>query len=152
MSDETTWVPIREIFLETEQGKGNMVILKAEADAGQYFLMFVGDGEFAAIAKEKGLVDPKRPLTHDLYLGILDTLHPEFLRVEIHEMREETYYARVVFRFNGAEHAVDSRPSDAVALALNRKIPILVNQTLLRRKLSQDEIKEYEGLVKTVKF
>jgi uncharacterized protein len=152
MSDDTKWVSIREVFLETEQGKGNMVILKADAEADQYFLMFVGDGEFAAIAKEKGFVDPKRPLTHDLYLSILATLRPEFLRVEIHEMREETYYARVVFRFDGAEHAVDSRPSDAVALALNRKIPILVNHALLRRKLSQEEIKEYEGLVKSVKF
>ncbi|MEW6666945.1 MAG: bifunctional nuclease family protein [Thermodesulfobacteriota bacterium] len=152
MNNETKWVTVREVFLETEQGKGNMVILKAEAEADQFFLMFVGDGEFAAIAKEKGFVDPKRPLTHDLYLSILDALRPEFLRVEIHEMREETYYARVVFRVNGAEHAVDSRPSDAVALALNRKIPILVNQNLFRRKLSQEEIKEYEGLVKSVKF
>jgi bifunctional DNase/RNase len=152
MSDETTWVSVREVYLESEQGKGNMVILKAEAEADPFFLMFVGDGEFSAIAKEKGFVEPKRPMTHDVYLSILDTLRAEFLRVEIYEMREETYYARVVFGFDGAEHAVDSRPSDAVALALNRKIPILVNQALFRRKLSQEEIKEFEGLVKSVKF
>jgi len=67
-------------------------------------------------------------------------------------MREETYYANIFFRANGADQAVDSRPSDAVALALNRKIPIMVNPELFRRKLTQEEIKEYEGLVKTVKF
>jgi bifunctional DNase/RNase len=67
-------------------------------------------------------------------------------------MREETYYANVYFRFGGVDHSVDSRPSDAVALALNKKIPIRVNQSLFRRKLSSEEISEYEGLVKSVKF
>jgi len=114
--------------------------------------MFVGDAEFAAIAKEKGLVEPRRPLTHDLYLGIMDKLNVEFVGVEIADMREDTYYANVVFRANGVEHRVDSRPSDSIALALNRKVPILVNEELFRRQLTQEEIKEYEGLVKTVKF
>ena len=47
---------------------------------------------------------------------------------------------------------VDSRPSDAVALALNKKIPIMVKWDLFRRKLTPEQIREYEGLVKTVKF
>jgi bifunctional DNase/RNase len=138
---ERLMVHIREVYLESDPNRGNMVILKEESEGDRYFLMFVGDSEFAAIAREKGLVEPRRPLTHELYLSI-----------EISEMREETFYANVFFRTNGTEYSVDSRPSDAVALALNRKIPILVNQDLFRRKLTQEEIKEYEGLVKTVKF
>lgn len=149
---ETMMINIREIYIESDPNRGNMVILKEEPDGERFFLMFVGDSEFAAIAKEKGLVDPKRPLTHDLYLNILEKAGVEFQRVEIYEMREETYYANVFFRANGADRSVDSRPSDAVALALNRRIPILVNQDLFRRKLTQEEVKEYEGLVKTVKF
>jgi bifunctional DNase/RNase len=145
-------VMIREVYIESDPNRGNMVILKEEPDGDRFFLMFVGDSEFAAIAKEKGLVEPKRPLTHELYLNIVEKAEVEFQRVEISEMREETYYANVFFRANGADQSVDSRPSDAVALALNRKIPILVNQDLFRRKLTQEEIKEYEGLVKTVKF
>ena len=145
-------VAIREVYIESDPNRGNMVILREEPDGDRFFLMFVGDSEFASIAKEKGLVEPKRPLTHDLYLNILEKAGVEFQRVEIFEMREETYFANVYFRVNGAEQAVDSRPSDAVALALNRKIPILVNQELFRRKLTQEEITEYEGLVKTVKF
>jgi len=128
------------------------VILKEDAEADSYFLMFVGDAEFGAIAKEKGMVEPKRPLTHDLYLGIIEYVHFEFLRIEIFEMREDTYYAKVVFRIDGGENSVDSRPSDAVALALNRKIPILVNKHLFRRKLTREEVQEFEGLVKSVKF
>jgi len=145
-------VEVQEVYLESDPNKGNLVILRKEKDSDHYFMMFVGDAEFAAIAKEKGLVEPKRPLTHDLYLSILARVPVEFLRIEIHDMREETYYANVWFRFNGVDHSSDSRPSDAVALALNKKIPIQVSQSLFRRKLSNEEITEYEGLVKSVKF
>jgi bifunctional DNase/RNase len=145
-------IAIKEIHLESDPNRGNMVVLRENADSERFFMMFVGDSEFAAIAKEKGLVEPKRPLTHELYLSIMDKLRLEFLRVEIYDMREDTFYANVVFRTNGVEHTIDSRPSDAVALALNKKIPILVGQGLFRRKLTQEEIKEYEGLVKSVKF
>ena len=145
-------ITVQEIHLESDPNRGNMVVLKEGGDKDHYFMMFVGDAEFAAIAKEKGMVEPKRPLTHDLYLSIVDKLQVEFLRVEIYEMREETYFANVFFRFNGVDHCVDGRPSDAVALAANRKIPILVSQSLFRRKLTKEEIKEYEGLLKSVKF
>lgn len=145
-------ISVGEVHLESDPNRGNMVVLKENAEAERYFMMFVGDAEFAAIAKEKGLVEPKRPLTHELYLSIMDKLQLEFLRIEIHDMQQETFYAHVVLRANGEEHAIDSRPSDAVALALNRKVPILVRQGLFRRKLTQEEVKEYEGLVKSVKF
>ncbi|NNG07812.1 MAG: bifunctional nuclease family protein [Desulfobacteraceae bacterium] len=145
-------ISINEVHLESDPNRGNMVVLKENAEAERYFMMFVGDAEFAAIAKEKGLVEPKRPLTHELYLSIMDKLQLEFLRIEIHDMQQETFYAHVILRANGEEHAIDSRPSDAVALALNRKVPILIRQGLFRRKLTQEEVKEYEGLVKSVKF
>lgn len=149
---EETMIRINEVYLKSDRSSGNMVVLKEKEADKQHFIMFVGDSEFAAIAKEKGLVDPKRPLTHELYLNISETLSVEFVRIEIYDMKENTYYANVVFRANGAEHKVDSRPSDAVALALNRKIPILINQKLFRRELTPDEIKEYEEICKTVKF
>jgi len=149
---ERVMVRVREVYIESDPNRGNMVLLKEGPEKERFFLMFVGDSEFAAIAKEKGLVEPKRPLTHDLYMNILGKAGVEFQRVEIYEVRDETYYANVFFNANGADQAVDSRPSDAVALALNRKIPILVNEELFRRKLTQEEVKQYEGLVKTVKF
>ncbi|MBW2066811.1 MAG: bifunctional nuclease family protein [Deltaproteobacteria bacterium] len=145
-------VHIKEVYIKSDPGAGKMVILKEEPDAKRYFLMFVGDAEFAAIAKEQGLMEPKRPLTHQLYLSIIERLPVEFLRVEITHMKDDTFYANVVFKAEGVEHRVDSRPSDGVALALNRKIPILVNEKLFRRELTQEEIDEYEGIVKTIKF
>ena len=66
------FVQANEVIIKTDRIQGNMVILKESEEASQYFLMFVGDAEITAIAKEKGLVEPKRPLTHDLYLAMLD--------------------------------------------------------------------------------
>jgi hypothetical protein len=97
-------------------------------------------------------VEPKRPLTHDTYLTILERAGVRFLRVEIYTMKENTYYARIVAEINGEEVVFDSRPSDAVALALHEKCPILVNRKLLRRELTPEEVQEYESIIKTVKF
>ena len=149
-SDEM--ITIGDVHLEADPNRGNMVVLKEHEDAEQFFMMFVGDAEFSAIASEQGLVDPQRPLTHRLYLSILDRLHLEFLRIEIYEMRQETFYANVFLRADGVEHAIDSRPSDALALALNRGVPVLVHQRFFRRKLTQEEVKAYEDVVKSVKF
>jgi bifunctional DNase/RNase len=145
-------VAIKTVHLEADPDRGNVIILKEDSDAERYFMMFVGEAEFAAVAKEKGLAEPKRPLTHDLYLGIIEKLPLEFLRVEIHDMRQETFYASVFFKSDGVEHKIDSRPSDAVALALSKKIPILVRRDLFRKKLTPEEIKAYEDVVKSVKF
>lgn len=141
-----------EVIIKTDRIQGNMVILKESEEDTQYFLMFVGDAEITAIAKEKGLVEPKRPLTHDLYLAMLSHAGVVFDRIEIHEMQENTYYAKVYMSIQGEEANFDSRPSDAVALALHQKCPILVNRKLLRREMTQEEIQEYEMIVRTVKF
>jgi uncharacterized protein len=146
------FVEVNEVIIKTDRIQGNMVILKESEEDTQYFLMFVGDAEITAIAKEKGLVEPKRPLTHDLYLAILNEAGAVFDRIEIHAMQENTYYAKVYVTIQGNETDFDSRPSDAVALALHQKCPILVNRKLLRREMTQEEIQEYEMIVRTVKF
>jgi bifunctional DNase/RNase len=129
-----------------------MVILKESEDDPHYFMMFVGDAEITAIAKEKGMVEPKRPLTHDLYLSILNKAGVTVDRVEIFAMHENTYFAKVYTQIGGEEVVFDSRPSDSVALALHQKCPIMISRKLLRRELSPEEIQEYEMIVRTVKF
>ncbi|WP_448383601.1 bifunctional nuclease family protein [Desulfosoma sp.] len=146
------FIVANEVYIKTDRQQGNMVILKESEDANQYFLMFVGDSEITAIAKEKGFVEPKRPLTHDTYLTILERAGVRFERVEIYTMKENTYYARIIARIGDEEVIFDSRPSDAVALALHERCPILVNKRLLRRELTPEEVKEYESIIKTVKF
>ncbi|MFZ2445424.1 MAG: bifunctional nuclease family protein [Syntrophobacteraceae bacterium] len=150
--ESNDFVEAKEIYIKTDRIQGNMVILKESEEDSLYFLMFVGDAEITAIAKEKGLVEPKRPLTHDLYLTILDRTGAKFERIEIFEMRENTFYAKIYVQIDGEEVVFDSRPSDAVALGLHEKCPIFVHKKLLRRELSPEEVAEFEMIVKTVKF
>jgi bifunctional DNase/RNase len=152
MMESNEFVEIGEVFIKTDRIQGNMVILKRSEEDSQYFLMFVGDAEITAIAKEKGLVEPKRPLTHDIYLTILRRTGAVFEKIEISEMRENTFYAKIYVRINDEVPVFDARPSDAVALALHEKCPIWVNKKLLRRELTPEEVQEFEMIVKTVKF
>jgi bifunctional DNase/RNase len=145
-------VEIKEVFVKTDRTQGNMVILKRSEEDTHYFLMFVGDAEITAIAKEKGLVEPKRPLTHDIYLTILRRTGAVFEKIVISEMRDNTFYATICVRINDEEVVFDARPSDAVALALHEKCPIWVNKKLLRVELTPEEVQEFEMIVKTVKF
>jgi len=146
------FVEIKEVFVKTDRTQGNMVILKRSEEDSHYFLMFVGDAEITAIAKEKGLVEPKRPLTHDIYLTILRRTGTVFEKIEISEMRENTFYAKIHARINGELVVFDARPSDAVALALHEQCPIWVHKRLLRVELTPEEVQEFEMIVKTVKF
>ncbi len=145
---------INEVLLFSEE-EGYMVVLKENKEAMQYFQMFVGEGEFLAIAKEQQLIDTPRPLTHELYLGLLQNTGLTFICVEIYGLEDRTYLARVVFRFeNGPEQGVECRPSDGVALALHQGIPITVNSGLLKENgPGQDNKKDsLESFVKSVRF
>ncbi|MFH1146993.1 MAG: bifunctional nuclease family protein [Pseudomonadota bacterium] len=135
-----------------EKSDGYQILMTEQPDSKDFFTMLIGPAEFAAIAKEKGLYKPPRPLTHDLYLSILKRLGLNFVRVEIYEMRENSYIANVVYRENGNEVEIDSRPSDALALALNQKVPVLVHKKLFRAKLSKEEMDFYKDVIKVVKF
>jgi len=150
--ESSEFVEIGEVFIKTDRTQGNMVILKRSEDDSHYFLMFVGDAEITAIAKEKGLVEPKRPLTHDIYLTILRRAGVTFEKIVISDMRENTFFAKIYTRINNEEVVFDARPSDAVALALHEKCPIFVNKKLLRVELTPEEVQEFEMIVKTVKF
>lgn len=150
--DIIEFVETKEVYIKTDRVQGNMVVLKETEDSPYYFVMFIGDAEITAIAKEKGFVDPKRPLTHDLYLAILHQAGVIFEKVEIYDLRDNTFYAKVYANIGGEQRIFDSRPSDAVALALHEKIPIFVNKKLMHKELTPEEMKEYEEIVKTVKF
>ena len=150
--ESNEFAEIKEVFVKTDRTQGNMVILKRSEEDSYYFLMFVGDAEITAIAKEKGLVEPKRPLTHDIYLTILKRAGAAFEKIVISEMRDNTFYAKIYVRINDEVVDFDARPSDAVALALHEKCPIWVNKKLLRVELTPEEVQEFEMIVKTVKF
>jgi bifunctional DNase/RNase len=146
------FVIINEIFLKAEKESGRIIILKEDKESSAALTMFVGEPEFLAIAKEKKLVQTPRPLTHELYLSVLSETRIEFIRVEIYDLKEQTYFAHVVYKKDGGENIADARPSDALALALNRNLPIWVRSKLLKKELTVEQIEAYRDLIKSVKF
>jgi uncharacterized protein len=149
---DTPLVTINEILLKAENDSGRMIILRPEKGADSALSMVVGEPEFLAIAKEKKLIQTPRPLTHELYLNFLAETEIKFLRIEIYGLQDQAYLARVLLQVNGVEKEVDARPSDAIALALNRGLPILVNPKLLKKELTPGQRLTYRDLIKSVKF
>lgn len=149
---DSMFVVINEIVLKAEKESGKIIILKKDKESDTSLTMYVGEPEFLAIAKEKNLIQTPRPLTHELYLGILAESGIEFQRVEIFDLREQAFFARVLYKKEGLEGIADARPSDAIALALNRHLPIWVHSKLLRKELSPEQVEVFKDFIKTARF
>lgn len=101
-----------------------MVFLRGKQDKRE-LAMFIGPFEAQAIALPLQGIRPPRPYTHDLMLDALHRLKAKVKRVVVVGLRENTYFASVVLDVQGQEMSLDSRPSDAIALALREDAPIL---------------------------
>lgn len=101
------------------------VILQGKRDK-RHLAMTIGLAEANGIAIPLQGVKPPRPLTHDLFLTLFDRLSVSLTRVVITDLRDNIYYATVYLTVSGSEMALDSRPSDAIALAIRARVPILV--------------------------
>ena len=98
-------------------GKTPIVLLKT-ADDDKFLPIWIGHSEAAAILMKLQGSTPPRPMTHDLLTDVVSELQGEVVKVVVTEMRENTYYARITILQNGREVEIDSRPSDAIALAV----------------------------------
>ncbi|HLG64516.1 MAG TPA: bifunctional nuclease family protein [Ktedonosporobacter sp.] len=115
------------INLATQQ---RVVILKATKQE-RYLLIWIAQAEAYAIAVElQGTTSP-RPLTHDLLKNVISELGAKIVSIVISDLIDEVYYARIVLDVAGRYIEVDSRPSDAIALAVRAKIPIYVEDAVL---------------------
>lgn len=92
--------------------------------------IWIGHAEAWAIAMELSGVGAKRPLTHDLLKNMLEELEAHVERVEITELKEQTFYALIHIRTNGHVKTIDARPSDSIAIALKTGAAIFVNEEL----------------------
>jgi len=102
-----------------------VVVLQGKRDKRQ-FAMAIGIAEANGIAIPLQGVTPPRPLTHDLFLTLFGRLKVALTRVVITDFKDDIYYAIVYLSANGSDMTLDSRPSDAIALAIRAKVPILV--------------------------
>ncbi|MFN2267475.1 MAG: bifunctional nuclease family protein [Desulfonatronovibrio sp.] len=135
-----------EVFGLAMDEKTNMplVILKDSTD--KYILpIWIGALEAMAISLPLKGMNMPRPMTHDLFLDTIGKLKAEILHVEVSEIKDSTYYAVLVMFRNNEEIRVDSRPSDAIAMAVRAKVPILVNKTVL-----ENIMKDHDGKYQVV--
>jgi bifunctional DNase/RNase len=107
-----------------------VVILK-EVDSERYLPIWIGPYEADAIALELQEVPMQRPFTHDLLRSVVAELGASVTHVLINDLREDTFYARIVLDAQGRHAEVDSRPSDAIALAVRVKCPIYVEEMVM---------------------
>lgn len=109
-----------------------IVILKG-VHIDQALPIWIGILEATAIATELENVRLSRPMTHDLFKNFLDTLKISITRVEVCDLRDNTFYARIHFSMNDESYNIDARPSDAIALALRANCPIFVDEQVLEK-------------------
>jgi bifunctional DNase/RNase len=107
------------------------VVILREKDADRYLPIWIGPSEADAIAVRLQDVAVARPLTHDLLRSMIETLGGRVSHILVCDLSNDTFYARIVLEFHGETIEVDSRPSDAIALAVRVSAPIYVNEAVL---------------------
>lgn len=110
-----------------------IVVLKDET-GGKVLPIWIGASEGNSIALAMSDMKASRPLTHDLIAAIFDRLEIEVARVVVSDLIENTFYASLYLLQNGREFHIDSRPSDAIAVAVRVKAPIFVQEEVLAKQ------------------
>jgi hypothetical protein len=88
-------------------------------------------------------VTSRRPLTHDLLKSVITTLGGKVQKVEVTELKEQTFYAKIYIAVNGSTLVVDARPSDSIALALKTKSPLFVAEDLFQLKRGDKDTPDF---------
>jgi bifunctional DNase/RNase len=107
-----------------------IVVLK-EAGSSRYLPIWIGPFEADAITIELQNVEVARPLTHDLLKSTIEKLGAEIVQVSITELKNDTFYAEVGLQVDGRRLEIDSRPSDAIALAVRSQVPVYVAEEVM---------------------
>ncbi|PSQ71251.1 MAG: hypothetical protein BRD31_02905 [Bacteroidetes bacterium QH_2_64_26] len=120
------------IGLSTSPSSGGAyALVLGEVEGNRRLPIIIGAFEAQAIALELEKIQPPRPMTHDLLRDTFEAVDIEVTEVVIDELREGTFFAKIRYRHDGEEHQLDSRPSDAVALAVRVDAPIFVAPMVL---------------------
>jgi len=123
--------------------RSNMyILLPKETDGAGTLPIWIGKPEADSIALALGKVATPRPLTHDLVKNIVDGLRVKIIKIVVTEITDNTYYALIYLNDGKKETLVDSRPSDAVAVALRAGAPIYVEDGIMATR-SADELDEW---------
>ena len=133
-------------------GKQPIVLLKT-VDGNRFLPIWIGHPEAAAILMKLQGAQTPRPMTHDLLNDMLENLEAKCERVSVTELRDNTFYASITISVNGAEVEIDSRPSDAIALAVRCQAPIFAAEEVIEESSIEfeHEVEDQEEVVEKFK-
>lgn len=126
-------VKVMGVYEHLEQGMDAAAFVLLRDGRGRQVLIWIGRYEAYAISLALEGATPDRPMTHDLMKNLVDRLGGRMERIVIDDLWHETYYAKISVGNNGNLVDIDSRPSDAIALALRAKAPIYVAESVLQQ-------------------
>jgi bifunctional DNase/RNase len=109
-----------------------IMILK-DVESDKAVPIWIGLLEATAIASELENIKFSRPMTHDLLKNVMETMDIQVIKVEVCDLRDNTYFALIYLNRDGQEISIDARPSDAIALALRAKCPIFVADVVIQK-------------------
>ena len=121
------------------------IVLLKDLEEKEVVPIWIGFFEASAIATQLEKVQLSRPMTHDLMKNLLDTLGVTVIKVEVTDLRENTFFAIIHLDMDGTHFAIDARPSDAIALALRTDVPIYVHEEVIKKSRKIDLRQQKEG-------
>lgn len=128
------------------------VVVLRDVESPRWLPIWIGPAEAHSIALHLEDKDPPRPLSHDLLKNILLMLHAHIVRINIHDLQDNTFLASITLEDKSGRHEIDSRPSDAIALAVRAKCPIFVSgaAAAAMREDTQESVEDIERFKKLV--
>jgi bifunctional DNase/RNase len=130
-------------------GKQPIVLLKT-VDGNKFLPIWIGHPEAAAILMKLQGASTPRPMTHDLLSDVLDQIDAKCEKVSVTELRDNTFFASITISMNGSELEIDSRPSDALALAVRTSAPIFAADEVIEESAIEFEGEEVEDTEQVV--
>lgn len=124
---------VRRVALDQQN---NPVVLLVDEEESIALPIWIGQAEAMAIAMRLQGVTPPRPMTHDLLQAVLERLAATVTRIVVSDVRDQTYFAEIHLARNGSPLVIDSRPSDAIALALRVEAPIFVEDKVAAQAIA----------------
>ena len=120
------------------------IVILRERDAERYLPIWIGVYEAESITIALQQVEVARPLTHDLVKNVFTKLNARVVRVEVVALRDDTFYGNIVAEFNEHTLNIDSRPSDALAIAVRSHVPIFVHASVMESAgiIPEDDLQE----------
>lgn len=134
---------MRELVIDSiriSQMNYQRVVVLKELETNLFLLIWIGPTEAEAIAvRMQGMTVP-RPLTHDLIVDLVKSVGGSFDHILVNDLQNETFYAKIVIKVGDRTHEIDSRPSDAMAVAVRAEVPIFVaDQVMEKAAISMDQ-------------